>query len=98
MAASNTRIICLYEISQRILLKQFQITQNQSLDGLFDFVDSRKLTEIAPKGLLDAMTQDEDAKDALPGVKRGDLSQRTTLPLARYAILLGILTCEDQKL
>ena len=38
LAGGNSKYVCIYEISQQILLKKFQISFNRSLDGILDEV------------------------------------------------------------
>lgn len=38
LAGGNSKYVCIYEISQQILLKKFQVTINRSLDGVLDEV------------------------------------------------------------
>lgn len=45
IAGGKSKFICLYEISQKILLKKFQISYNRSLDGVLDFLNSKNITD-----------------------------------------------------
>jgi len=38
LAGGNSRFVCIYEVSQQMLLKKFQVTFNRSLDGVLDEV------------------------------------------------------------
>ena len=38
LAGGNSKYVCIYEISQKILLKKFQVSFNRSLDGVLDEV------------------------------------------------------------
>ena len=38
LAGGNSKYVCIYEISQQMLLKKFQVTFNRSLDGVLDEV------------------------------------------------------------
>jgi periodic tryptophan protein 2 len=38
LAGGNSKYVCIYEVSQRMLLKKFQVTFNRSLDGVLDEV------------------------------------------------------------
>jgi len=38
LAGGNSKYVCIYEVSQQILLKKFQVTFNRSLDGILDEV------------------------------------------------------------
>ena len=43
LAGGNSKYVCIYEISQQILLKKFTISFNRSLDGVLDEVSSALL-------------------------------------------------------
>jgi periodic tryptophan protein 2 len=38
LAGGNSKYVCIYEVSQQILLKKFQVTFNRSIDGVLDEV------------------------------------------------------------
>jgi periodic tryptophan protein 2 len=38
LAGGNSKYVCIYEVSQQMLLKKFQVTFNRSLDGVLDQV------------------------------------------------------------
>lgn len=38
LAGGNSKYVCIYEVSQQILLRKFQVTYNRSLDGVLDEV------------------------------------------------------------
>jgi periodic tryptophan protein 2 len=38
LAGGNSKYVCIYEVSQQILLKKFQVTYNRSFDGVLDEV------------------------------------------------------------
>jgi periodic tryptophan protein 2 len=38
LAGGNSKFVCIYEVSQQILLRKFQVTFNRSLDGVLDEV------------------------------------------------------------
>jgi periodic tryptophan protein 2 len=38
LAGGNSKYVCIYEVSQQMLLKKFQVTFNRSLDGVLDEV------------------------------------------------------------
>jgi periodic tryptophan protein 2 len=42
IAGGNSKYICIYEISQQILLKKFQLSYNRSLDGVLDEVRNKE--------------------------------------------------------
>ena len=72
LAGGNSKYICIYEISQQILVKKFQVSFNRSLDGILDELNSKKL---ADGGLIDVNDDSGDEADFsanVPGAKRGD--------------------------
>jgi len=40
LAGGNSKYVCIYDVSQQMLLKNFQVTFNRSLDGVPDEVRS----------------------------------------------------------
>jgi len=85
LAGGQTKFVCIYEISQGILLKKYQVSHNRSLDGILDELNSKLMTEAGSlETLEDELNSDSDAEDhrqaasVLPGVTRGDLSKRST--------------------
>ncbi|KAG7349834.1 WD40 repeat-containing protein [Nitzschia inconspicua] len=79
LAGGNSKYVCIYEVSQQILLKKFQVTFNRSLDGVLDELNSKNMTEF---GAVDdhADSGDETTYNALrlPGAKRGDDGSRSS--------------------
>lgn len=80
LAGGNSRFVCLYEVSNRILLKKFTISHNLSLEGMMDFLDSRKEGEPT-----DYDSEDDDnlrdsgrptTKKGMPGVQSGPFGKR----------------------
>jgi len=77
LAGGNSKFICIYEVSQRILIKKFQISFNRSLDGILDELNSKNLADGGPIDANDYNSEDEaDYKANLPGAKRGDDGSR----------------------
>ncbi|BGP15986.1 hypothetical protein JCM10213_004802 [Rhodosporidiobolus nylandii] len=87
LAGGSSKHVCLYDARDGVLLRRFQISQNLSLDGTQEFLDSRNLTEAGPRELLDDRGDAEDLDDrldkTLPGVRGGDASRRKYRPEAR---------------
>lgn len=54
LAGGNSKYVCIYHVSSRILIKRFQTSHNRSLDGILDFLNSKEMTEAGPISLLDA--------------------------------------------
>ncbi|KAH9976252.1 WD repeat protein [Lactifluus volemus] len=63
-----------------VLIRRWQISENLSLDGTEEFLDSRRVTEAGNIDLIDDRGEASDLEDrmdaSLPGVQRGDLSKR----------------------
>lgn len=80
VAGGRSKYLCLYEATQGVLLKKWQLSHNRSLDGVLDKLNSGRLTEAgAELGDMNIGESDEeDARnDALPGAKHGpDASTR----------------------
>lgn len=87
LAGGNSKHVCLYDARDGVLLRRFEISQNLSLDGTQEFLDSRNLTEAGPRELLDErgdLSDHEDRIDrTLPGARSGDMSKRKYRPEAR---------------
>jgi len=80
LAGGNSKYICVYEISQRILVKKFQVSFNRSLDGVLDELNSKMLGDGGPINSQNK-NYEEDEQDSsihLPGAKRGDDGSRKT--------------------
>ena len=82
IAGGNSKFVCIYNVSSKMLLRRFAITSNQSLDGMNQFLNSKNMTEAGPKDLIDIDAENEDLQDridfSLPGVIRGDDAARKT--------------------
>ncbi|KAK4056898.1 U3 snoRNP protein [Microbotryomycetes sp. JL221] len=87
IAGGHSKFVCLYNVKDGMLLKKFEISQNLSLDGTLEFLDSRKLTEAGPVETLDERGDLSDLEDrldkTLPGARSGDMSRRKYRPEAR---------------
>lgn len=87
IAGGNSKHVCLYDARDGVLLKRFEISQNLSLDGTQEFLDSRKLTEAGPMEMIDDRGELSDLEDRqdknLPGARGGDMSKRKYRPEAR---------------
>ncbi|KAJ3217190.1 hypothetical protein HDU67_008319 [Dinochytrium kinnereticum] len=80
IAGGNSKYVCIYNVSNSLLLRRFQISNNLSLDGMHEELDSRNMTEAGPRDLIDDDGEKSDLEDrldkSLPGVRNGDLSLR----------------------
>ncbi|GMK57030.1 hypothetical protein CspeluHIS016_0308700 [Cutaneotrichosporon spelunceum] len=90
LAGGASKYVVLYDRADGVMVKKFTISDNLSLDGTQELLDSRRMTEAGNLDALDAAAADEDdlvdrlAADAtLPGAQRGDLSKRRTRRDAR---------------
>jgi periodic tryptophan protein 2 len=41
VAGGKSRYVCIYELSQKVLLKKFRVSKNQSLDGISEKLNSK---------------------------------------------------------
>jgi periodic tryptophan protein 2 len=64
IGVGNSKYTCLYHSSQRVLMKRFILTNNRSVSGVLEKLNSKKINEF---GELD---QSESDDDHLPGAKR----------------------------
>ncbi|GAB0091607.1 Periodic tryptophan protein 2 [Sergentomyia squamirostris] len=82
LAAGKSKNICIYHVKEDMLLRKFEVTQNQSLDGLSDFLNRRKVTEFGNLSLVERREPLEGGNVSirLPGVQQGDMSSRNFKP------------------
>lgn len=81
VAAGHSKFVCIYECSQQILVKKFQISHNRSLDGVLDELHSGRLTEAGSLDMLDASDSDGERRPSgsnLPGAMRAADGSRLT--------------------
>ncbi|KAL1574274.1 periodic tryptophan protein [Candida albicans] len=89
LAAGNNNSICMYDIENEVLLKRFIVSENMSLDGTLQFLNSSKITDAGTNSdLIDRAGELSDLEDrvdnSLPGSHRGgDPSERRTRPEVR---------------
>jgi len=74
LAGGRSNYICLYEVSQRILLRKFKATSNQSFDGV---TSNFSLLKDMESSIMDEETEDD--KSYIPGAKRAESMKRKTL-------------------
>ncbi|KAJ2521226.1 U3 snoRNP protein [Coemansia sp. RSA 1939] len=91
LGGGNSKYICLYDRQSGILLRKFQISMNQSLDGVQEKLNSKLMTEAGPADLIDSDGIDSDTEKhvdrSLPGVRSGDKSNRLLKPEVRARAL-----------
>ncbi|XP_030388455.1 periodic tryptophan protein 2 homolog [Scaptodrosophila lebanonensis] len=85
LAAGKSPNICIYHVREAILLKKFEITKNQSLDGLNEFISRKHMSDFGNMALIEQREELEGGKVAvrLPGVRKGDMSARRFQPEVR---------------
>lgn len=80
LAGGNSKYVVLYDVRDGVMVKKFQISENLSLDGTEEVLDSRRITEAGNLDLIDDRGDDSDLEGridyTLPGAQRGDLSRR----------------------
>lgn len=81
IAGGNSKYVVIYDIRNGVMVKKFQISQNLSLDGTQEMLDSRKLLDGGVSvDAIDMRGDESDLEDrldvTLPGASRGDLSKR----------------------
>ncbi|KAJ7778254.1 WD40-repeat-containing domain protein [Mycena metata] len=85
LAGGNSKYVVLYDVreGEGVMVKKFQISENLSLDGTQEFLDSRKVNEAGINvDLIDNRGDESDLEDrldlSLPGASRGagDMSIR----------------------
>jgi len=86
LAAGNNNSICMYDIDSEVLLKRFVVSENMSIDGTLQYLNSRKITDSGLNAdLIDRNGENSDLEDrldnTLPGSLRGgDPSERRVRP------------------
>lgn len=89
VGGGRSKYICIYHVSEKLLAKKFLITWNQSMDGMFEFMSKRKISEFGFNEALIKHRHEENsfAPIALPGVTKSDFSSRSVKPIiAIYSI------------
>jgi periodic tryptophan protein 2 len=81
LAGGQSKYVVIYDRAEGVMVKKFQISENLSLDGTQEMLDSRRMTEAGNLDALnDAAADESDVEDrldkSLPGAQKGDLSKR----------------------
>ncbi|KAL7542564.1 hypothetical protein ACHAXR_011882 [Thalassiosira sp. AJA248-18] len=77
LAGGNSKYVCIYEISQQMLLKKFQVSFNRSLDGVLDELHSKNLGDGGPlDDEHDSADESNNYTPHMPGAKRADDGSR----------------------
>ncbi|RLV91106.1 Periodic tryptophan protein 2 [Spathaspora sp. JA1] len=89
LAAGDNNSICMYDLDNEVLLKRFIVSENMSIDGTLQYLNSGKITDSGINSdLIDRdgeLSDLEDRKDnTLPGSTRGgDPGERRARPEIR---------------
>ncbi|PSC76313.1 periodic tryptophan 2-like protein [Micractinium conductrix] len=78
LAGGSSKYVCLYDVSERVMLRRFQISHNKSLDGVLDQLNSKNITDAGALDQIDDEASDED--DLLPPTRGGGAAGQSGLP------------------
>jgi len=79
LAGGRSRFVCIYEVTQQILLKKFQVSHNRSRDGVLDKLHSGALAHGSGEPLHDDGSDSDEggpAEELLPGATRTEDGKR----------------------
>lgn len=80
LGGGNSKYVVLYDVREGVMVRKYQISDNLSLDGTQEFLDSRRMTEAGSLDLINDRGEESDLDDrldrSLPGAGKGDLSKR----------------------
>jgi periodic tryptophan protein 2 len=82
IAGGRSTFVCIYEVTQGLLLRRFRLSRNLSLQGVQEHLHSSLLTDAGSAALLKVGDDAALDKQALPGIA-GDRSSRRLLPEVR---------------
>lgn len=92
MGGGNSKYLCLYDVVNKVLIKRFVISENRSLDGVLNKLNSKKITEF---GQDDSEHEsdadwDKDEEEDLPGAKKPNkIKRRTKLAIRVKQVLFS---------
>lgn len=80
LGGGNSKHLCLYNVYHKVLVKKFTITENRSLDGVLNKLNSKNINEFGEEDKEDESDAewDKDEEEALPGAKKPSKIQRKT--------------------
>jgi periodic tryptophan protein 2 len=93
IAAGNSKYICIYDATRLLLYNRLCCSRNQSLDGVMNILSGRNMTEAGARARIAHNEASEKGgiedrlDESLPGVKRGDMTERSTLPSIRCSFV-----------
>jgi len=76
LAGGNSKFVCLFDIRHRILLKKFRFTQNRSLDGVLQKLNSKLLGRATEGSDWSESGRSDDERAGLPTARSFDVSKR----------------------
>ncbi|KAF5838324.1 WD40 repeat-like protein [Dunaliella salina] len=65
LTSGSSRYVVIYDVVERVMLRRFAVTNNKSLDGVLDVLNSKHVTDAGPLALIDNEGDADDA-DLLP--------------------------------
>ena len=80
LGGGNSKYLCLYDVQHKVLIKKFVITENRSLDGILNKLNSKNINEFGENDSdheSDA-DWDKDEEEDLPGAKKPNKIKRHT--------------------
>ncbi|CAM9127008.1 unnamed protein product [Chrysoparadoxa australica] len=88
IAGGESNYICIYECSQRLLVKKFKASINRSLDGVTDMLHSGQMTEAGSLDLLQMDGNDDFAlEEEQDKARRGEGGSQATRPATRVSCI-----------
>lgn len=67
LAGGSSKYVCVYDVTERVMLRRFQISHNRSLDGVLDQLNSRNMTDAGPLDQINDDDSDDDDGIIPPG-------------------------------
>ncbi|KAG8928017.1 hypothetical protein FRC00_001884, partial [Tulasnella sp. 408] len=83
IGGGNSKYVVIYDAREGVMVKKFQISENLSLDGTEEYLDSRKAGEADIDDRGDESELEDRLDTTLPGARNGDMSKRKYRPEAR---------------
>lgn len=87
IAGGQSNFVCMYSVSERIILRKFQLTINRSLNGVQLDIDRRNFSEFGNMSLIDASDSEEERdgrkRIKLAGTRHSDMAERKLRPEMR---------------
>eukprot|EP01025_Chloroclados_australasicus_P005925 TRINITY_DN1192_c0_g1_i5.p1 TRINITY_DN1192_c0_g1~~TRINITY_DN1192_c0_g1_i5.p1 ORF type:complete len:967 (-),score=113.08 TRINITY_DN1192_c0_g1_i5:314-3214(-) len=80
IAGGKSKWVCIYDTREFILLRKFQISNNKSLDGVLDMLNSKNLTDAGPLSMLEENADDDKDVELLPPTLAGGQQAKSGLP------------------